>query len=853
MLSKGLKFVPTPRRDLDEEVLTAYVDNFILKVKRQYFFNVKAKRGAAPSKTAPFRIQSDWEPPPDSIPEELDQHLEDLRSSLLALRRDQTDVINLPRGEYKALENLCQLQHELIIKKADKGSAVVLQDRDNYIKEGLRQLGNPEFYVPLEGPIYEETYHIFEEILLDLLDIPGEVGATDCPIISGISEKQYQRLLPRKVKLRERRFYMLPKIHKDPAKWSTPHVIPPGRPIVSDCSSEGYEIAAFIDYFLQPIATSHPAYLKDTNHFLERISQIPVKKDSILVTADVDAMYTNISHEAGIAAVKRALERHPPSEEHPRIPDTYLLQLLEISLTRNDFLFNGHFYLQVKGTAMGKKFAPSYANIFMADWEQRMLQEATLKPHNWDRFLDDIFMVWDHGEEALGEFFNYLNGDDPNVQLKQEADPQKVDFLDVTVYKGPRLDQGRLDTKLYRKPTDTLELLHMDSYHPKHTFRGIIKSQILRFHRLCTEETHFNEAFEQLVKALTPRGYTKTFLLDIKKDTLRELENPALKRRDPMRYLLQDPPVTLQSRSCGSGHCHACLHLETNTSFRSSVTEEIYPIQHQMDCNTKGVIYLVTCDKCNIQYVGETSGTIRQRLWRYRNRIDGQEYPPFPTLIEEHFRPENGHNGMGDFNVTLIGIHRTISGDRSYSAAGRQAVESFWINELQTMDPQGLNMKIQGKDQILPLIVPYRGITLDWARNTIRKWHWDVKPTVHPYLPNRVLAALTKAPNLTAFVSKAELKSTTAPRKNDEHPDNTYTAEDLAAILEQNEWQEQGILDDSTRDFLNSSDTPDLSQTVAILAELLEENPPETRDSSPSRDTGYDTHSSAEEADNNDG
>jgi len=60
------------------------------------------------------------------------------------------------------------------------------------------------------------------------------------------------------------------------------------------------------------------------------------------------------------------MEKCPDS----KIPDEYILKLLEINLTKNDFEFDSKFYLQDKGTAMDKKFAPSYANIFMADWEE---------------------------------------------------------------------------------------------------------------------------------------------------------------------------------------------------------------------------------------------------------------------------------------------------------------------------------------------------------------------------------------------------------------------------------------------------------------------------------------------------
>lgn len=65
---------------------------------------------------------------------------------------------------------------------------------------------------------------------------------------------------------------------------------------------------------------------------------------------EVNSSYINIETDQGIQAVKDIFY------------DQKLLQLLHINVTRNDVEFK--FFLQIKGTAMGKKFAPPYANIF---------------------------------------------------------------------------------------------------------------------------------------------------------------------------------------------------------------------------------------------------------------------------------------------------------------------------------------------------------------------------------------------------------------------------------------------------------------------------------------------------------
>ena len=69
-------------------------------------------------------------------------------------------------------------------------------------------------------------------------------------------------------------------------------------------------------------------------------------------------------------------------------------------------MFNNKWYLQQHGTAMGKRFAPSLADIFMSQWEQAALAKAKHQPLVYKRYLDDIFIVWTHGQEAFNDFFS---------------------------------------------------------------------------------------------------------------------------------------------------------------------------------------------------------------------------------------------------------------------------------------------------------------------------------------------------------------------------------------------------------------------------------------------------------------
>ena len=117
------------------------------------------------------------------------------------------------------------------------------------------------------------------------------------------------------------------------------------------------------------------------------------------------------------------------------------------------------------------------------------------------------------------------------VKLKATIDHNSIDFLDETVYEGPTFSNTNcLDTKVFSKPTDTHQLLHKASFHPKHTFSGISKSQILRFHRICTNHQDFTAATSTLFSALIPRGYSKVLFRKVTIDTLKSL-HPKSRRK----------------------------------------------------------------------------------------------------------------------------------------------------------------------------------------------------------------------------------------------------------------------------------------------------------------------------------
>ncbi|OCT65995.1 hypothetical protein XELAEV_18042249mg [Xenopus laevis] len=89
---------------------------------------------------------------------------------------------------------------------------------------------------------------------------------------------------------------------------------------------------------------------------------------------------------------------------------------------------------------------------------------------------------------------------------------------------------------------------------------------------------------------------------------------------------------------CGASRCVTCKYIEKTTEFTSNSTTYTYPNKCYINCNTTYVVYLLTCKKCNIQYVGSTSRNLKCRMREHIHSIESQSNS---TTVSRHFRDCN--------------------------------------------------------------------------------------------------------------------------------------------------------------------------------------------------------------------
>lgn len=559
----------------------------------------------------------------------------------------------------------------LSISKADKGSNWVIQSRDSYIDEGVRQLSDSTFYKFItkekakfnKAAINRLIDHLYNKKYINL------------------SEKRFLYINTYK----NRSFYLLPKIHKE--HWTIPNIQPKGRPIVNCRNSESYAIAIFIDHWLQPLVAQQSSYIRDSFHLVGNLSEVSVRPTSILFSFDVEQLYTNIPIEGALTALQIIFNRFPD----PKRPDSVILNLLKIILFGNDFTFNNSLYLQIKGVAMGQRFAPSVANLYLAIWEERLLSSTIFAPLIWFRYIDDIFGIWNHSLADFHHFFHIANNIDPNIKLTFEYSFDKMIFLDVLINKNiPNLNFS-VSFKSYNSHT----IISPDSCNPSHTFRGVIYSQIYRWALLSSNRTFFNDTCKKVFPLWRKRGYTLTLMKKVKKDILHRLNF-----------------ITNWER--GFSCCTSCNICHLTSSCKSvNINNFTFLIPGNFDCNTTFCIYLVKCLKCNLFYVGHAS-KFKKRIYKHANNIISHN-------SEAHFHQHFRSCGLNNFRSFVIDVAKNK--DNLF------VKENKYIKLFNTARPNGLNTVTYLAPK-LNLVLPFHSVSeklVSNIRNICTRSHVNIQ------------------------------------------------------------------------------------------------------------------------------
>ena len=284
------------------------------------------------------------------------QEEEEFRSDVNRLlkhqQQQQHQHCNLTPAQCRALTQLKQDNNRVVLT-ADKGVVMVVMDQQDYSNKAQAFLQDTNTYKVLP----KDPTPQLKNKLITLLKNIKQTG--------GLSTQKYKQLYP--TSSVPPKFYGLPKIHKTGT---------PLRPIVSSRGSITYGVAKDLSHIIKPLVGQSPHHLRNTQHFIQQLQDKKLEAGEIITSYDVKALFTSVPVQPAIQIVKQRLQQDITLPQRTSMSIPQITSLLEFCLTQTYFLFQGKYYQQTQGAAMGSPISPLIANIFMEEFEVKALQSS---------------------------------------------------------------------------------------------------------------------------------------------------------------------------------------------------------------------------------------------------------------------------------------------------------------------------------------------------------------------------------------------------------------------------------------------------------------------------------------------
>ena len=489
LLTYGLTFIPTPDSYLEpiEKGLTAFKNAVIRQFKysnsdgapgKQYFYQkVDYKRATLDAYISSYL---------NSVSTSVTNKFNAYTNSGLRFKS------NLRRGIYKAFLNLAS-DRRFYISDTDKHLGVGVFDYDVISSLVWAQLRSSSYRI-LQGKNSART--IYQSFIIGLTEIASWFSEKKFDYFSSSFNNYDKWSFPMA--------YAIPKIHK--ATGLAIRLIVPAMKLIT------YLLSKWVAYKLNKIASICKFISKGALALIRTFEFEPVRlpKDCVFITADIDSMYPSIDPIIGVKVVTGVLRRFTNITDKKVERLTICMRLI---LEHNVFEFEGVYFHQIVGTAMGTPFAPPYANLFMFGLEWDILQTLGSAVYFYTRYIDDTFAAVT--ASSVDAFKSAFDNACPGIKFTYYVNSHAVDYLDLHISKGSRFIQtGIVDFSCFQKLANSYSYIPWFSFHPPSMKRAFIYGELTRYLRNSSSLDEFIRVRDLFFDRLRARGYPRIFLIE---------------------------------------------------------------------------------------------------------------------------------------------------------------------------------------------------------------------------------------------------------------------------------------------------------------------------------------------------
>ena len=441
-----------------------------------------------------------------------------------------------------------------------------------------------------------------------------------------IGEEDYKKIYP--TGSNPGKFYGTAKVHKIKSDETDKVGKLPLRPIVSNIGTATHKTAKYLCKLLTPLGRSKYT-MENTKEFVEKIQKIKVPKGHVMVSFDVVSLFTNVPLDKTIDIILRKI--YTEKKIKTKIPKDDMRELLYLCTKGVPFTFNGKMYTQVDGVMMGSPLGALFANIFMSELENKLVPKLkNLK--EWTRYVDDTFAFIKPNKEK--EIQQILNGFHEKIKFTYEnEEEEKIAFLDVSL---SRDDDGNLETKVYRKATNTDIYMNWHSHAPSTWKISTLRCLVKRAFMISSTDEYLQEELTHLKKVFT--GYNeypmKVVEEVIQDETAKQETKNEAEKQDEEKQENEGETVTLCLPYVGDGGTQIMKKMKSdlrkaNEKMKVRIVYDAKKLgsRFKVKDQTKtqhqhNIVYHATCGnkKCKSDYIGETGRRLNVRATDHNKR-----------------------------------------------------------------------------------------------------------------------------------------------------------------------------------------------------------------------------------------
>lgn len=556
---------------------------------------------------------------------------EEIRNNFIhELRKTNVNTCNLAnnKGNYKIKNEMKTIniisnkliEKQALILKADKGYSTVVMYKDDYCTKVEEFIAQNEFKKLLKNPTQEFTKE-------------ANTAISKCKSITKIEQTKLKVNNPKAPTLRGQ-----PKIHKPNN---------PIRPIVNFQNAPTYNICKYLNKKIKTSLVWNQTYsLQNTYELIDKIQNIQIPNKSIFISFDITNMYSNIPIAETLQILHKDLSENVLIDKQD-IDD--IMKLTKTTLKQSYFQYESNYYIQKDGLAMGSPLSGLLADIFMHNLETtKIMNNSNPFKKNimyWHRYVDDIICLFEGNETESQNFLDFLNSLSNKIKFTIEVQPEKINFLDLTISK----EKEKHNFKIFRKETQTDLIIPSKSNHPWQQKMTALHALINRLIRIPMNEIDYKEEINIIKHLAAVNGYnTKTIDKIIQKTKQRILnKNTANKEEKERPKFITVPFNTKFNKAIRKTFDKSTYKVayKTNNNTFNLINNIIHngnrsQIQKKDDYSKAGV-YKIQCSDCECFYVGKTKRTFQTRFKEHIQAFKSNNLTTMKSNYAEHLLNTN--------------------------------------------------------------------------------------------------------------------------------------------------------------------------------------------------------------------